>query len=168
MGILTTFTLAYFDVINIPFIFQDNSSNKETSIVTEGSVQSVSSSPEWYSSLVDGYWENNIQCRKIYKFFEDGTGNEYDIEAGAEITEDNIHLSRKFKYSIKGNVLHIYWENWDVNLEWVNKNDTYDWDFGIKANLPSDTNFFYETEWVPSDVPPYGNAMYLVKSETGN
>ena len=121
------------------------------------------------SELLDNYWENFIQCRKVYRFFEDGTLIEYDIEPTAVINEDNLQFSHSLLYSFDNNRLIIEWEKGHelCSLEPVTKDFPIEWDIGLNqfTNIPDGSIFFYETEWKRNDVYP-DNAMYLIKSET--
>ncbi len=116
----------------------------------------------WHQTLTDGYWENMIQCRKIYQFFEDGTAIEYDIEPSNPLTKENLIFSRDWRYTIDGDFLHMHSGDWTVNLQWVNKTEPYEWDRGIEHNLPSGESFFYETDWEEKEFL-LDNAMYLVR-----
>lgn len=113
--------------------------------------------------LTDGYWENMIQTKNIYRFLEDGTLEEYGIEPSAPVNETNIFLWRTLRYSVEGNAVWLKGDGWETKLEWVTKADPIDWDGGGEQ-FPDNEEFLYEVDWVQSDAPS-DNAMYLVKCE---
>ena len=123
-------------------------------------------------NLLDGYWENHIQSYGVYKFFEDGTVNEYHvlknfINQGSSITSDDLAYSRTLNYEWDGKTLTINWgTSYKSLLKPVIKSSPIEWDIGLENQISEITDgevFFYETDYVPSTEP--GNAMYLVKSD---
>lgn len=113
--------------------------------------------------LTDGYWENMIQTKMIYRFLEDGTLEEYGIEPGAPVNETNIFLWETLSYSVEDDVVWLKGDGWETKLEWVTKADPIDWDGGGEQ-FPDNVEFLYEVDWVRSDAPS-DNAMYMVKCE---
>lgn len=117
--------------------------------------------------LTDGYWENNIQSRHVYRFLGDGTVQEYDIEPTAPITEENLHASHTLRYSFNGKRLVLEGDGFQTTLELVTTNSPIVWDSGLRdqlADIPDDVVFFYETAWTRDEFS-FDNAMYLVKAE---
>lgn len=116
-------------------------------------------------SLTEGYWENSIQSPHVYKFNRDGTVNEYFIEPGRQVTEDNLIFSRTLSYTFNKSQLKITWDNALFStLEPVTIDDDIKWDNGLRnqlSEIPSGEVFFYETNWQQGS--PDDNAMYLVK-----
>lgn len=118
--------------------------------------------------LLNGYWENFIQCYKVYKFLEDGTVNEYDAEPGVDPVPENLFLSRTLHYKCDGKTLIIEsGDGFKKSLELVTKASSIKWDIGLSnqiSEIPDDEEFFYETGWKNNGAPS-DNAMYLVKSK---
>lgn len=120
-------------------------------------------------NLLEGFWENDIQCPCLYKFFEDGTVDEYYIDPLNRDNPEKISYSCTLKYQWDGKSLVINWgdnglgEVYTTTLEPVTNSAPIEWD-GDFSYLPNDEIFFYETSWVDSGGPS-DNAMWLVKSK---
>lgn len=121
--------------------------------------------------LIDGYWENDIQSRYIYKFFEDGTVYSYCYNSNDSLSEAELqsYLSEKGTYTLKDGKLTIslaYVGSSDISFtataSWVCINDDCNWEIGHKDFLPKDEYFFYESDWY-DDGSPSCNAFYLLK-----
>jgi len=125
----------------------------------------ASLSPEWYSSLIEGYWESKIQSHMLYKFNSDGTVIEYGC-LGIPLTEENITnpeltYPHTYTYEVKGDTLTINWGGGTTTLKYVSMSDNYDWDMGIEHRLPQTEKFFYETDFVEDPSLIGGNAFYI-------
>ena len=122
------------------------------------------------SELLEGYWENCIQSKKAYKFLENGTVKEYDLEPLAETKEENFRYSRTMNYSYENNRLVIFTDGSEsIVMKPVTSNDSINWDQGIYeriAEVPKNQMFFYETDWSEENYPD--NAMYMVKVDSVN
>ena len=120
-------------------------------------------------NLLEGFWENDIQCPCLYKFFEDGTVDEYYIDPLNRDKPEKISYSCTLKYQWDGKSLVINWgdnglgEVYTTTLEPITNSAPIEWN-GDFSYLPNDEIFFYETSWVDSGEPS-DNAMYLVKSK---
>lgn len=121
-------------------------------------------------NLLEGFWENDIQCPLLYKFFENGTVDEYYIDPLNRDKPENIEYNRTLKYQWDGKTLVINWGNNGLGEDFISTlepitNSISTEDYGdYFSYLPNDEIFFYETSWVnsggPSDQP-----LWLVKSK---
>ena len=116
--------------------------------------------------LLDGYWEYYIQSHAIYKFFKDGTVNEYYTAYDKEyIVPEELTIWRTLHYKWDGKVLTIEGYSWEMEL--VTNDADIDWDIGLWeriSKIPKGEKFFYETGY-DIDLQPYDNAMYLSKAK---
>ncbi len=126
---------------------------------------------EWKEILTTGYWENKIQSHYVYKFFENGTVESYPTNFEYPIIIENLVVEDTYSYTIEDGYLVI--NDLNVKLRYVSKDENYKWDTGIEKHLPTDEKFFYEVDFVESELPV--NAFYisrlsdyLEKSPTNN
>lgn len=143
---------------------------KVTETVTEPVTQKPEkpNAPEWASSLTEGYWENNIQSRKVYKFNKDGTVDEYDIEEDAEVKTENLSLvsHSEWTYYIKGENLYMDFGVGTIVLTWISQADKANLSDEQKIGLPKTGSFFYEYGGDSGD--PSDEEFYLKKCSEPN
>lgn len=123
--------------------------------------------------LLGCYWENMIQCYSVYRFFADGTVEEYQMyplyyheRDGLKQAIEDAKVNDTFHYTIDddGNLeLTGYNSSYSFELEYIDIHADLDWDIGIYHNLPTSEKFFYETSFdLQNDMD---NAFYLTKTE---
>lgn len=112
-------------------------------------------------NLLDGYWQNNIQAPMVYRFFANGTVQEYTMEPGTVITEENLTPSRSFSYRFTNNQLVLEWgEDYETVLDPVTAYSPVTFEM-LSSEIPDHAVFFYETSWVDTGIPD--NAQYLTQ-----
>ena len=133
---------------------------------------------ELYNYLLDYYFTNNIQTRCFYRFYSDGTFEEYYYDYSdpyfdeRNTTEEHLILntSGSRKYEIKNNALYLYTTisgtKYTSILNPVLKSDPIDWDPGMAWPSVLDANeyFFYETSFITPDSFVDDNAMWLMRA----
>lgn len=111
---------------------------------------------------VDVYWQNSIQAPNIFEFRADGTVVHYFMEPGQSIRPEALELYRTGRYQLSGSKLTLTWAEGSQTLEMVTPESMKDKGFSmsdIMETVPSGTKFFYETSFVPSDMPEQANYM---------
>lgn len=97
-------------------------------VFSENDIQSEGDS----IALLDGYWENMIQC------YEDGSVNEYDPEPMAEVISENLSYNYTLCYQLDGKKLVIDWgEGFKTTSEPVTM------DFPINDENWNDSNIYF-------------------------
>ena len=133
---------------------------------------------ELYNYLLDYYFTNNIQTRCFYRFYSDGTFEEYYYDYSdpdfdeRNTTEEHLILNTSGyrKYEIKNNALYLYTTisgtKYTDILNPVLKSDPIDWDRGMAWPSVLDANeyFFYETSFITPDSFVDDNAMWLMRA----
>ncbi|MBE7019051.1 MAG: hypothetical protein E7413_04150 [Ruminococcaceae bacterium] len=121
--------------------------------------------------LLGCYWENKIQCHSVYRFFADGTGEEYPVDyGGLKQAIEDAKVDDTFHYTIDDDgKLELTFDETEYNpsysfeLEYIDIHADLDWDLSSYDNLPTSEKFFYETSFdLQNDMD---NAFYLTKTE---